>query len=179
MTIDNLVPFLIVAVIVISSVVSGLKKVKRGFDVVVEKQRAAEPERLAAVKAELARRGVTAPAGLQGLLSALETAAAQVPDASRPAAYAAQPAFAPQPAYTPPAPTPPAAPQRHARQQRPPQPDAVPAFAARTVDVPGLPGVPARAGAMRRTFAEAFGDPAHARNAVVLLEVLGPPVALR
>jgi hypothetical protein len=32
---------------------------------------------------------------------------------------------------------------------------------------------------MGRSLLRAFGDPSHARTAVVLAEILGPPVALR
>ena len=190
MTIDNLVPFLIVAVVVISSVVSALKKAKRGFDAVVEKQRAEEPQRLAALKAQLAQSG--APPEMQSLIAKLESRVAAVsPPAAvpqQPAAYAAQTAYAQQ-AYTQqqvytqqPAYAPPQA-QVLARRQRPQQHDAMraPASVARSMDVSALPSLadPAPRTPVRRTLAEAFGDPAHARNAVILLEVLAPPVALR
>jgi len=183
-TIDNLVPFLIVAVVVISSVVSALKKAKRGFDAVVEKQRAEEPQRLAALKAQLAQSG--APPEMQSLIAKLESRVAAVsPPAAvpqQPAAYAAQTAYAQQ-AYTQqPAYAPPQA-QVLARRQRPQQHDAMraPASVARSMDVSALPSLadPAPRTPVRRTLAEAFGDPAHARNAVILLEVLAPPVALR
>jgi hypothetical protein len=179
-TLDNLVPILIVGIIVISSVASALKAAKRGFDGVVEKQRASEPQRIAELEAAMARRGITPPPAMQQLIAALGTAAE-----SKPApAYVAQPAYAApppsaQPAYT--APT--AASQaRHRQRHEPPRRDVMrdPVSVARSMDVPDIAAVPAaRGGAMRRTLAEAFGDPAHARTAVILLEVLAPPVALR
>ena len=191
MTIDNIIPIVIVAVVVISSVASGLRQAKRGFDKVVDKQRAQEPERLARVQAELARRGVTAPPALQRLLSALESAAPEIPAAPplQQQAYAPQAAYAAQPAYASPQQQQQAA-QRHSRHkhqqqpQPPPQPEVrrAPQPIARSVDVPIFPSVamPAAAvGTTRRTLADAFGDPAHARNAVILMEVLAPPVALR
>ncbi|MDB5069779.1 MAG: hypothetical protein JWM87_890 [Candidatus Eremiobacteraeota bacterium] len=191
MTVDKIVPILIVAVVVISSVASGLKQAKRGFDKVVEKQRAQEPERLARVQAELARRGVTAPPALQRLLSALESAAPETPTAppsQQQPAYAPQAAYAAQPAYASPQQQQQAV-QRHSRHkhqqqpQQPPPPEVrrAPQPIARSVDVPVFPSVPVAAavGTTRRTLADAFGDPAHARNAVILMEVLAPPVALR
>jgi hypothetical protein len=45
---------------------------------------------------------------------------------------------------------------------------ALPSAAARTAMPPA-----------GRSLLDAFGDPAHARTAVVLAEILGPPVALR
>jgi hypothetical protein len=190
-TVDNIVPILIVAVVVISSLGSGLRKVKRGFDGVVEKQRAEEPQRLAALKAEMARRGVTPPAALQGLIAALESAAAEIPATPPPQqqqqAYAAQAAYVAQPAYASPQQQQQAA-QRHSRhkhqqQPQPAEPEVrrAPVPVARTVDVPIFPSPPplAAVGTTRRTLVDAFGDPAHARNAVILMEVLAPPVALR
>jgi hypothetical protein len=191
-TIDNVVPIVIVAVVVISSIASGLRQAKRGFDKVVEKQRVQEPERLARVQAELARRGVTAPPALQRLLSALESAAPETPTpppSQQQPAYAPQAAYAAQPAYASPQQQQQAA-QRHSRHkhqqqpQQPPPPEVrrAPQPIARSVDVPIFPSVPApgaAVGTTRRTLADAFGDPAHARNAVILMEVLAPPVALR
>jgi hypothetical protein len=83
-------------------------------------------------------------------------------------AYAAQPAYAAPPAAKP---NPAASASRKLhRDAAPAQRTAAPA--ARSVDVPaGAAGGPILGGA--------FGDPAHARTAMVLAEVLGPPVALR
>ena len=182
MTIDNLVPILIVGIIVISSIASGLKAVKRGFDGVVEKQRAAEPQRIAELEAAMARRGITPPPAMQQLIAALGTAA----ESKSAPAYVPQPAYAApppsaQPAYAAPAA---AAQSRHRQRphQEPPRRDVMrdPVSVTRSMDVPDIASTaPPQVGAMRRTLAEAFGDPAHARNAVILLEVLGPPVALR
>jgi hypothetical protein len=84
------------------------------------------------------------------------------------AGYTAQPAYA-APAAAPP----PHAPSRKLhRESAPAQRAATPA--ARSVDVPA-PAAPSG----RWTLAGAFGDPAHARTAIVVAEVLGPPVGLR
>jgi hypothetical protein len=100
--------------------------------------------------------------------------------ASASTAYAAAPSYAAagyvaQPAYA----APPAAPKPHApsrkvhREAAPAQQQRAVTPAARSVDVPA----PAASG--RWTLAGAFGDPAHARTAIVVAEVLGPPVGLR
>jgi hypothetical protein len=39
--------------------------------------------------------------------------------------------------------------------------------------------VPAASSGGAWTLSSAFGDPAHARTAMIIAEVLGPPVALR
>jgi hypothetical protein len=83
------------------------------------------------------------------------------------AGYTAQPAYAaPPPATSSQAPA-----RKLQRETAPARRAATPA--ARSVDVPG----PAATG--RWTLAGAFGDPAHARTAIVIAEVLGPPVGLR
>jgi hypothetical protein len=199
-SLDNILPFVIVAVVVISSIASGLRQAKRGFDAVVEKQRAAEPERLAALEARLKSQGITPSPALQRLISTLgaDATVAQTPQqAASPVqpAYAPQAAYVPQPAYAPQAAYAPAQQPtivrhvRHRQQQAPPpapQPPApdvtrAPVPFARSVDVPDFTTAPAAAAVpgARRTLAEAFGDPAHARTAVILTEILGPPVALR
>ncbi|MBV8750484.1 MAG: hypothetical protein JO103_12320 [Candidatus Eremiobacteraeota bacterium] len=72
-----------------------------------------------------------------------------------------------------------AAPQPAATAQaapKPPQP-ARPVQSPRSAVVvaePVTPTIP-----VRQTLAEAFGDPAHARTAVILAEVLAPPLAMR
>ena len=91
--------------------------------------------------------------------------------------YAAAPSYAAagytaQPAYAAPAPAPPArAPSRKLHREGAPAQRAT-APVARSVDVPA-------AAPRARMLGGAFGDPAHARTAIVLAEVLGPPVALR
>jgi hypothetical protein len=70
---------------------------------------------------------------------------------------------------------PPAPPQPQSQARRAIQPTM------RSTEIPfglGLAGAapPPRTGSM---LADAFGDPAHARNAVILAEVLSAPVALR
>jgi hypothetical protein len=90
-------------------------------------------------------------------------------------AYAAQPAYAAPPAA---APHPAASASRKLHRDAPPAHRPAPAQrtaapAARSVDVP------AAATGAGSILGGAFGDPAHARTAMVLAEVLGPPVALR
>ena len=120
--------------------------------------------RVAALVAELKRRGITPPAALQAI------AAAQSP----------QPPVAPQPPAAPQraaAPAPPRAPQhRHGpRAERPPE-SVTPPVGVRPLVSPDAPAPPSPA---RRMLVEAFGDPAHARTAVILAEILAKPVALR
>ena len=93
------------------------------------------------------------------------------------ATYAAAPSYAAagytaQPAYAAPAA---AATSTHAqkRHREAAQAQRGVAPVARSVDVP----VQTATGAW--TLAGAFGDPSHARTAVVIAEVLGPPVGLR
>ncbi|MEA2687995.1 MAG: hypothetical protein QOD51_602, partial [Candidatus Eremiobacteraeota bacterium] len=155
MTIDHIVPFLIVAVIVISSLASGARAVKKGFDGVVGKQRAAEPERIAAIQAQLAQRGVKAPAALQGLLAALQSAAesSSAPAQQPQGAYVAQPAYAAQPAYSaPPQQQQNAGHQKRQKHQQQPELTRAPAFVARSLDVPVFAvQAPAPTGTLRRT----------------------------
>ena len=118
------------------------------------------------------------PAGMQW---GPGTPAPQPAPAARPAgasAYAAAPSYvasgyAAQPAYA--APPPAVAPHTPARklyrEGAPAQRTVAPV--ARSVDVPGSTATG------RWTLAGAFGDPAHARTAIVVAEVLGPPVGLR
>jgi hypothetical protein len=103
---------------------------------------------------------------------------AKAQPAPAPASYAAAPsyaaaAYAAQPAYAAPAraATPPAPARKLHREGAPAQRAVTPV--GRSVDVP----VAAASG--RWTLAGAFGDPAHARTAIVVAEVLGPPVGLR
>jgi hypothetical protein len=172
---DNLVVVLVVAFFILMPLITTVRGVKRGYDRLVEQQKGqTAPDRVSKIEAMMAARGITPPPALQAAVEAYAAAAQPARPPGAVAAYQAAPAYqAPQ------APPPPA--QRQPVQQRPPQPAAnavrraVPA--ARSVDVPIVPG--AADGSMRRTLATAFGDPAHARNAVVLAEVLGSPVALR
>jgi hypothetical protein len=106
-------------------------------------------------------------------LAARAKARAALMAALSPAA-AARPAAAAQPASAaPPQQAAPVARQPY-RQAAPAQRAATPV--ARSVNVPAG-GAAAPAGAW--TLTGAFGDPAHARTAIVLAEVLGPPLALR
>jgi hypothetical protein len=192
-TIDNLVPFIIVAVVVISSIASSLRTLKRaaggaqrsapaqtaapvpqvsGPQVTGPRLSESQIERVHAIEAQLARRGITPPPGLQAVMNAFEAAAAPPPPPPvQPAAAQLQQSH------------------RH-RHQAPAAAPGVPLRQtvpiARSIDVAAA-GVPVAAdldaapavSGTRRMLAAAFGDPAHARNAVVLSEVLGPPVALR
>ena len=111
--------------------------------------------------------------------AAAKAPATAAPAAAATATYTAAPSYAAagytaQPAYAAP---PPGAQNQHAkaRKQREaaPAPQRAVAPVARSVDVP----VPAATGSW--TLSGAFGDPAHARTAIVIAEVLGPPVGLR
>ncbi|HWT07067.1 MAG TPA: hypothetical protein VN224_14985 [Xanthomonadales bacterium] len=111
------------------------------------------------------------------------TPSASAPSPARPAppaasSYAAAPSYAAagyiaQPAYAAPAKTaPPPAPSRKLhRESAPAQRGVTPV--ARSVEVPRATPTG------RWTLAGAFGDPAHARTAIVVAEVLGPPLGLR
>ena len=97
--------------------------------------------------------------------------------ATQASTYTAAPSYAAagytaQPAYAAPPPQPPHGKVRTHRDSAPP-PQRVVAPVARSVDVP----VSAASGSW--TLAGAFGDPTHARTAIVVAEVLGPPVGLR
>jgi hypothetical protein len=124
--------------------------------------------------------GTPAAKAAAGQAAAGQLAAAQ-PAAGASALYAAAPSYAAagytaQPAYA----APPAAAPAHApsssrklyREAAAPQRTVAPA--ARSVDVPA-----AAAASGRWTLEGAFGDPAHARTAIVVAEVLGPPLGLR
>jgi hypothetical protein len=93
-------------------------------------------------------------------------AAAYTAAAYTAAAYAAQPAYA----------APPAAAAAHGGHSRKPHREAAPAQrAAAPVSQPVAAHVPSGGWSL----SGAFGDPAHARTAIVIAEVLGPPVGLR
>ena len=120
---------------------------------------------------------VTGPAAKAAVPAA--RAAPAAPAAAAAATYTAAPSYAAagytaQPAYAAP---PPASQSQHAKARK--QREAAPAAqrtvapVARSIDVP----VPVATGSW--TLAGAFGDPAHARTAIVIAEVLGPPVGLR
>ncbi|HEX3452476.1 MAG TPA: hypothetical protein VHS26_04180, partial [Solirubrobacteraceae bacterium] len=103
---------------------------------------------------------------------AAQAAAGQPPGSQYPGRPVAPPSRAPQQRPT-------------AAQQRPPLPP--PDLSAprrvsppmRSTDVPAWPAAQGERLPVRSTLAVAFADPAHARSAVILAEVLGPPVALR
>jgi hypothetical protein len=105
--------------------------------------------------------------------------AAATPAAMTAATYTAAPSYAAagytaQPAYAAP---PPAPLSQHGKARKHREAAAVPqrvvAPVARSIDVP----VQTATGSW--TLAGAFGDAAHARTAIVIAEVLGPPVGLR
>ena len=126
--------------------------------------------------------GGTLAAKLAAAKAALAQAAAAQPTAAASSAYAAAPSYAAagytaQPAYAAPppaaaAPAPSSARKLYREAAAPQQRAAGPV--ARSVDVPSAP-----AATGRWTLAGAFGDPAHARTAIVIAEVLGPPPGLR
>ncbi|HEY0613502.1 MAG TPA: hypothetical protein VGC96_02630 [Candidatus Elarobacter sp.] len=173
MTIDNSVGFLIVAAIIISSIASTIRAAKKaisenrggGAGTVQPnaRPRAGSPEQVAlqqrvlAVEAEMTQRGITPSPVMQALLNRFGGVTTPPP--------------APQ------APAPPRAPQPEPAVQRSRRPVPV----ARSTDVPAPSGDAPASGPSptRRMLAAAFGDPARARDAVVLAEVLAPPLALR
>jgi hypothetical protein len=121
------------------------------------------------------------PAAMQwgpGTPAAPPAAPARPASSSSPT-YAAAPSYAAagytaQPAYAAPAAAPPAhAPARKLHREGASAQRTV-APVARSVDVPQ-----AAAPTGTWTLAGAFGDPAHARTAIVVAEVLGPPPGLR
>jgi hypothetical protein len=93
---------------------------------------------------------------------------------------AAQAAAAPPPPPAPPAQminvTPTGVPQRTIQAR---MPGARPAPAPRPATVATVADDSAPAGSTRAFVHEAFHDPAHARRAIILAELLSPPVALR
>ena len=109
------------------------------------------------------------------------TPSAPAPSPAQPApasSYAAAPSYAAagytaQPAYAAPAPAaaPRQPPRKLHREGAPAQRAVTPV--ARSMDVP------AETASGHWTLAGAFGDPAHARTAIVVAEVLGRPVGLR
>jgi len=89
------------------------------------------------------------------------------------AGYTAQPAYAAPPSA---APHPASSRKLYREASAPPQRTVAPV--ARSVNVPAT-GTGTGSHSGRWTLAGAFGDPAHARNAIIVAEVIGPPVALR
>jgi hypothetical protein len=113
-------------------------------------------QRVAAMLAEMQRRGIAPPPSLQAI-----------------ATMEGVPVPGPPPPQQ----------QRQARTDRTPDPArrAPPEVRPRVFPAPGTlaPAAPPPAGSTRRMVIEAFSDPEHARNAVILAEILGSPVALR
>jgi hypothetical protein len=162
---DDLLKFAIPAIILLMALGSRLVKgMQRSGQAAAPRSAApaaaASPsvpqQRVAAMLAEMQRRGITPPPALQAI-AAMEG----VPAA------------------------PPAAPQqpRYARGERRPEQvrSAPPEIRAPVFPAPGAldPAAMARAGSTRRMVVDAFSDPEHARNAVILAEILGSPAALR
>jgi hypothetical protein len=161
---------------------------------------AAQAERVRMIEAQLARRGITPPPALQAVVDAFEAAAVPPsPPAAAPVSQSPQPqqqshrhrhhhqpasADAAQRQTVPVARSagvPLAAAQASGMQAGGQTADAWMArMQASDVPVGGdLDTPPSAPSPARRLLATAFADPAHARNAVVLTEILGPPVALR
>jgi hypothetical protein len=177
---DDLLKIAIAALVLGVGLVSRLVKARRGSQVdapaAASTSAPAPPsapqQRVAALLAEMQRRGITPPPALQAI------AAREGLPATGSPAYAPTPAYSAPPAYA----APPAQPkQRHQRAAAPPDrpraeaPDLAAAFPA----AGAFARPAAHAGATGRMLARAFSDPARARNAVILAEVLAPPVALR
>jgi hypothetical protein len=118
-------------------------------------------QRVAAIVGELRRRGITPPPALQAMAAREGVTLAPPP----------RPPIAPQPQPQP-------QPQQRAVSPAPPAIPAAPVFDIQNLGIAARPAI-APAGSAGRMLIEAFSDPAHARNAVILAEVLRPPVALR
>ena len=179
MTADDILKLVFGAVILGFALISRFVKAQRantGGAPVADAPAAAPPpaaaavpqQRVLALLAEMRRRGITPPPALQ----ALAVQAAPQP------AYSPTPAYAAQPAYT----APPPSKHRHKGGERPPDRPRIAAPETAIASMP-LPGTLAPAAAPRSStglmLARAFGDPTGARNAIILAEVLKPPVALR
>ena len=179
MTTDDFLKIIFGVVIIGGALVSRFVKAQRAGQAgtpVAAPPSAAEspaipPQRVAALLAEMRRRGITPPPALQAF------AAANAGTATAPPTYTATPAYAAQPAYA----APPAQPKhRPARAERPPDRSRAQGLETPFSAFPGAfaPAAP-RSGSTGGMLARAFGDPGSARNAIILAEVLRPPVALR
>ncbi|HTD34056.1 MAG TPA: hypothetical protein VK665_10370 [Candidatus Elarobacter sp.] len=198
---DNLPGLFVVGFIILASIVQQLRAGKKAFDKAAARQRAerdapgvpppaqpvAMPQNAAQARA-LLRAEIEAMANARAQSSAQPSAVVQQPAPQQPSAV---PAAAPQAAT---------ARQRQVPRQRTVWVDPgfgrVPA-GSEAVDrslatLPGTLATAASPGGLlkasdgararsstRRMLAGAFGDPAHARSAVILAEVLGTPLALR
>jgi hypothetical protein len=164
-TLENVLPVVVFAIVVLASLAKHGGKLKRGFNSLVEQQRVAERDRVFEIKAEMERRGVAVPQALAALSASFEAAAL--------AQRGASPEPHPQPAQG----------QQQHRRHNKQQPAPSPAAPPPRMTVPAGPPVElvaaAPGGMLRGMLGEAFGDPAHARNAVILAEILAKPVALR
>ncbi len=165
MTLHDIFPFLFVAIIVIAAIGKQLRGLGRGYNALVEQQRTAEARAADAPRAAAPARGLSpaaaTTAGRSDVAAVIKAAVAAYESAP---AYTAAVSAAPPPYQAPPQ-------QRPAAVRR-----AVPA--ARSVDVP-VAAVAAVAPAGRWVLADAFRNPANARSAVIMAEILGPPRALR
>jgi hypothetical protein len=162
-TIENAIPLVITAIVVIAAISKQLRGLGRGYGALVEKQRY-EALRAAEAAVQSAQAGVSA--GGPSTAGATRADVAAVLKAAV-AAYEAAPAYtaavsAPAPAYQP----------AHTQHRAAAVKRAAPAV--RSVDVPA-----AVARVERWTIADAFRDPTNARMAIVMAEILGPPRALR
>ena len=182
MTTDDILKLVFGAVILGFALISRFVKAQRantGGTPVADAPVAAPPppataavpqQRVIALLAEMRRRGITPPPALQAL-------AAQAAAQSGQPAYTAMPAYAAAPAYAAPPPK-----HRHQQSQRPPDRPrtAAPEVPFGAMPLPGSFAPPvAPRGSTGLMLARAFGDPTGARNAIILAEVLKPPVALR
>jgi hypothetical protein len=155
-TLENVIPFVIVAIIVIGAIGKQLRGLGRGYNALVEQQRGA------ALRAAQPS-GPPASAGA----AAQDSDIAAVRKAVG-AAYQAAPAYSAAVSATPPA----YQPARAAAVKR-----AAPV--ARSVDVPAAAFPAAVAPVEHWSVADAFRNPANARTAIIMAEILGPPRALR
>jgi hypothetical protein len=201
---DNLPALLVVGFFLVMTVVQQLVAGKKAFDKAVVRQRSergatgsagAQPPPAQPVQPFVYLRPDQPVAMPQNagqaralLLAQIEAMANARGPSAQPSAVVQQPA-PPQPSAVQAAPQQAAvARQRHAPRQRPAVSQDLGSFATlpgtlETVVTPsGLLGAPGAARApstTRRMLATVFGDPAHARGAVILAEVLGTPLGLR
>jgi hypothetical protein len=153
-TLEELTRYVFGAIFLIAIIVAQVRRAAKSM-------RPADPnaaqQRAAAIQAELARRGLIPPL--------------------------APPPVAPQQGSIAPVAQPP---HRRAHHQPPPAMGTTSGLGTPVRPVPALLGEPGGGVAQaagpsptRRMLRDAFDDPGHARNAVILAEVLGRPVALR
>ena len=160
MKFEDIVPFVIFAIFVIAAIGKQLRGLGRGYNALVERQRAAAFQAGEALRSAESPRAPSVAAARSDVAAVIKAAVA---------AYESAPAYSAAHSVEPPA-------YKPAPQHRPAAKRAAPV--ARSVDVPVSP-VAAVGPAGRWVLADAFRSHANARTAIVMAEILGPPRALR